>query len=124
MKKYGSILLAAASIILVVAASQSIQIFSPPEPASQPGLPMFDAVEISQGFLDGLNATTGRILSTDLEVREPNFYWHKVFNLEKPDTQGSKLLWIIRFEQAARPGHYFEVWVDLKGDVLGGDQCK
>jgi len=44
---------------------------------------------------------------------------------EEPDVQGLRLCWIIRFEQAYRPGHFFEVWIDAyTSEVIGGTQCK
>ncbi len=115
---------ASASIALIMAASQSVQVISPPVPTTQMGIGLFKAVEIGRDFLDNVNLTTGKVLSTSLEVREPNDYWSVAYSLEKPDTQEPSLLWVIRFEQAARPGHYFEVWVNQGGRVLGGSQCK
>jgi hypothetical protein len=120
---------------LIVAVSQSIQIISPPEPPSQAGIGLFEAVEVGRSFLDDLNATTGRLLSTALEVREPNLYWQNmlphplVHSYGFTDLLEPKLLYIIRYEQAERAlmgnsGHFFEVWVDMDGRVLGGAQCK
>ena len=77
MDRGAPILLAATSILLIVVASQSILIFSPPEPPSQSGIGLFEAVEIGRCFLDGLNATDGRLLSTAFEVRAPNLYWQE-----------------------------------------------
>ncbi len=88
------------------------------------GIGLFQAVEIGRDFLNNINLTTGKVLSTTQEVREPNDYWSVAYGLEKPDTQEPSLLWVIRFEQAARPGHYFEVWVNQGGRVLGGSQCR
>lgn len=83
------------------------------------------AVQIGRGFLDGIGFMTGRVLSTKLEEVTPNFYWHDLAELEKPDVQGSRLCWIIRFEQAYRPGHFFEVWIDAyTGVIVGGMQCR
>ena len=135
MDRSAPILLVATSILLIVAVSQSIQVTSPPEPPSESGIGLFGAVEIGRSFLDGLNVTTGRLLSTTLEVREPNLYWQNmlphppVHSFGFTDLQEPKLLYIIRFEQADRAhmgdsGHFFEVWVDMSGMVLGGSQCK
>ncbi|MCS7114919.1 MAG: hypothetical protein RMJ15_06775 [Nitrososphaerota archaeon] len=61
----------------------------------------------------------------ELEWRIPNFYWHDFSRLEKSDIHESRLCWIIRFEQARRPDHYFEVWLDFyTGEVLGGKHCR
>jgi hypothetical protein len=135
MDRVAPILLVATSILLIVAVSQSIQIISPPEPPSQAGIGLFEAVEVGRSFLDDLNATTGRLLSTALEVREPNLYWQNmlphplVHSYGFTDLREPKLLYIIRYEQAERAlmgnsGHFFEVWVDMDGRVLGGAQCK
>jgi len=85
------------------------------------------AIYISKQFLDNIGTayTTGKVLFTKLEEKTPNFYWHDLAELEKPDIQGPSLCWIITFEQAYRPGHFFEVWVDAyTGEVIGGAQCK
>jgi len=83
------------------------------------------AINIGKDFLDGIGYTTGQVLSTKLEEETPNFYWHDLAKLEKPDIQGLRLCWIIRFEQAYRPGHFFEVWIDVyTGEVMGGIQCR
>ena len=123
MEPSGPALLAAiAAIIAIVAASQSIQVFSPPIQAAQMGS-LFAAVERGRSFLDDNNHTTGQVLSTTLEVKEPNFYWSTAMGMEKPSTVEPRLLWVIRFEQANRPGHFFEVWVDEGGVILGGNEC-
>ena len=83
------------------------------------------AIHIGKGFLDGIGYTTGKVLLAKLEEKTPNFYWHDLAELEKPDIQGLRLCWIIRFEQAYRPGHFFEVWIDAySGEVIGGIQCR
>ncbi len=83
------------------------------------------AIQTGKGFLDGIGYTTGKVLFTWLEWKTPNFYWHDLAGLEKPDIQGLTLCWIVRFEQAYRPGHFFEVWIDAyTGEVVGGTQCR
>jgi hypothetical protein len=85
------------------------------------------AIYLGRQFLDGIGYwyTTGKVLSANLEQKTPNFYWHDLANLEKPDAQGLRLCWVIRFEQAYRPGHFFEVWIDAyTSAVIGGTQCK
>ena len=60
----------------------------------------------------------GRLLVTCM-------HWHDLAELEKPNIQGLRLCWIIRFEQAYRPSHFFEVWIDSHtGEVIGGTQCR
>jgi hypothetical protein len=123
MESRDSALLAAvAAIILIVTVSRSIQVFIPPVPVAQIGS-LFAAVESSRSFLDDNNHTTGQVLSTAIEMREPNFYWSTAMGMEKPNTAEPRLMWIIRFEQANRPGHFFEVWVAERGMILGGNEC-
>jgi len=83
------------------------------------------AIHIGKGFLDGIGYTTRKVLFTKLEGKSPNFYWHDLAELEKPDVSGLGVCWVIRFEQANRPSHFFEVWIDAyKGEVIGGTQCR
>ena len=83
------------------------------------------AVHIGKHFLDGKGYKTGRVLSSELEEKDPNYYWHILFKLERPDIKGPRFCWVIRFEQAQRPGHYFEVWIDASEYfVIGGGQCR
>ncbi len=85
----------------------------------------WDIIQIGKHFLDERGHKTGRILSSSLEEREPNFYWNYALKFERPDIQGLRSCWVIRFEQAERPGHWFEVWVDASEHlVVGGMQCK
>jgi hypothetical protein len=82
------------------------------------------AVQVGREFLDGIGYTTGKVLSAKLETKNPNFYWHDLAELERPDIEGLMLCWIIRFEQAHRLGHFFEVWINAHtGEVIGGTQC-
>ena len=85
----------------------------------------WEVIQIGRRFLDERGYTTGRVLSSNLEEREPNFYWNYALKFERPDVQGLRSCWVIRFEQAERPGHFFEVWIDASEHlVVGGDQCK
>jgi hypothetical protein len=35
-----------------------------------------------------------------------------------------RLCWVIKFEQASRPNHYFEVWIDANtSKIIGMDEC-
>jgi hypothetical protein len=123
MKTYGAIIIAAISMALIFVVSQSIQVHSS-IPASDSDMSVYDAVEIGRKFLDSHGYTTGRVLSTSHEVRVPNFYWSSMMGFEKPDNAEARPLWVIRYEQASRPGHYFEVWVAEGGAILGGSQCR
>jgi hypothetical protein len=60
------------------------------------------AVQVGREFLDGIGCTTGKVLSVKLETKNPNFYWHDLAELERPDIEGLMLCWVIRFEQAHR----------------------
>jgi hypothetical protein len=88
-------------------------------------IPVQQAIAIGKSFLDGIGCITGQVLSTELEEKLPNFYWHNLAGLEKPDIQGLTLCWVVRFEQTYRPGHFFEVWIEAyTGRVVGGMQCR
>jgi len=85
----------------------------------------WEIIQIGRCFLDERDYATGRILSSSLEEREPNFYWNYALKFERPDIQGLRSCWVIRFEQAERPGHWFEVWIDASEHVIiGGMQCR
>ena len=85
----------------------------------------WQVIQIGRRFLDERGYTTGKILSSRLEEMEPNFYWNYALKFERPDIQGLRSCWVIRFEQAERPGHWFEVWVDASEYlVIGGMQCR
>ena len=85
----------------------------------------WEVIQIGKRFLDERGYVTGRFLSSSLEEREPNFYWDYALKFERPDIQGLRSCWVIRFEQVERPGHWFEVWVDASEYlVIGGMQCR
>ena len=82
-------------------------------------------IEIGRDFLDGVGFKTGKVLYITFEEREPNFYWDYALKYERPDLMGLRACWVIRFEQAKRPGHFFEVWLDASEYiVVGGGQCR
>jgi hypothetical protein len=83
------------------------------------------AIQTGRDFLDSRNCTTGSVLIAEVKEKTPDFYWHELFGLGKPDVEETALCWVVRFEQAARPGHFFEVWIDAyTGYVVGGTQCR
>jgi hypothetical protein len=85
----------------------------------------WEVIQIGRRFLDERGYATGRILSSRLEEREPNFYKNYALKFERPDIQGLRSCWVIRFELAERPGHWFEVWVDASEYlVIGGMDCR
>lgn len=99
------------------------------------------AIEIGRYFLDEVGFKTGRVLFIKLEEKEPNFYWDivvksdvewdrldiwdRMLKWDRPDIREIRPCWIIRFEQAKRHGHFFEVWIDASEYlVVGGTSCK
>ena len=99
------------------------------------------AIEIGRDFLDGVGQKTGRVLFIKLEEKEPNFYWDIALNwdvesdrldiwdrmlkYDRPDIRETRPCWVIRFEQAKRPGHFYEVWLDASEYlVVGGSSCR
>lgn len=93
----------------------------------------YKAVDIGRNYLENgfsredPSPWVGDLLQVKLEMRNPNYYWYGYpweVEVDRPEGE-STLCWIIRFEQAKRPGHWFEVWVDADPlDVVGGMQCK
>ena len=95
------------------------------ESAEENDQPENTAIHIGKHFLDGIGYVTGDVLFVKLDEETPNFYWHELAKLEKPHVQELRPCWIVRFEQAHRPGHWFEVWIDAQtGEVIGGMQCR
>ena len=85
-------------------------------------------IEIGREFLEDIGLQTGKVLSVDLIDEVPDgylYYWHLAAGLEKPDVPEDEWCWMIKFEQALRPGHWFEVLVGVNTtEVVGGMQCK
>jgi hypothetical protein len=99
------------------------------------------AIEIGRDFLDGVGRKTGKVLFIKHEEKEPNFYWDialdsdvewddsdvwdRMLKYNRPDIREARLCWVIRFEQAKRPGHFYEVWLDASEYmVVGGSSCR
>ena len=99
------------------------------------------AIEIGRYVLDRVGRKTGRVLFIKLEEREPNFFWdvalnsdvewdrldiwYRMLKYDRPKIREIRLCWVIRFEQAKRPGHFYEVWLDAtEYIVVGGNSCK
>jgi hypothetical protein len=77
-------------------------------------------IQIGRDYLDGLDKTTGKILSIQLEEKAP--IYSPPF---KPSAEEFRLCWVIRFEQAKRPGHFFEVWIDAStSKIIGMTECR
>ena len=99
------------------------------------------AIEIGRYFLDEVGHKTGRVLFIKYEEREPNFYWDivvesdvewdrldiwdRMLKWDRPEIRMIRPCWVIRFEQAKRPGHFYEVWLDASEYiVVGGTSCR
>jgi len=99
------------------------------------------AIEIGRYVLDGVGRKTGRVLFIKLEEREPNFFWdvrlnsdvdwdrldiwYRMLKYDRPEIREIRPCWVIRFEQAKRPGHFYEVWLDASEYiVVGGNSCR
>ncbi len=99
------------------------------------------AIEIGRVFLDGVGHKTGKVLFIKHEEKEPNFYWDnalesdiewdrldiwdRMLRWDRPEFREIRPCWVIRFEQAKRPGHFYEVWLDASESiVVGGGQCR
>ncbi len=66
-----------------------------------------------------------RILSVKQEEVTPNFRFNYELKYERPDLVSDRLCWIVKFEQAQRPGYYIEVWIDVSENlVIGGMQYR
>ena len=135
MKKKHIIILITIIIGVVVAFQASrmvVRRFTPSEK---------QAIEIGRYFLDRVGRKTGRVLFIKHEEKEPNFYWDiadlksdvewdrldiwdKMLKWDRPDIREIRPCWVIRFEQAKRPGHFYEVWLDASEYiVVGGNSC-
>jgi hypothetical protein len=99
------------------------------------------AIEVGRYFLDGVGCKTGKVLFIKQVEKEPNFYWDivlesdvewddlgvwdRMLKYDRPELREVRPCWVIRFEQAKRPGHYYEVWLDASEYiVVGGNECR
>jgi len=128
------VILSALLLVIIIVISQAMNLsdkFSPSEKT---------AIEIGRYFLDGVGRKTGRVLFIKHEEKEPNFYWDnalesdvewdrldiwdRMLKWDRPDIREIRPCWVIRFEQAKRPGHFYEVWLDASEYiVVGGNSC-
>jgi hypothetical protein len=85
----------------------------------QDGLNAFPFIQIGRDYLDGLNKTTGKILSIQLMEKAPIYE-----PPYQPSAEEFRLCWVIKFEQANRLGHSFRVWIDEStGQIIGMLEC-
>jgi hypothetical protein len=86
----------------------------------QSGLNTLPFIHVGREYLDGLNKTTGRIVSIRMEEKAPLYALP-----HKPSAEEYRLCWVMRFEQATYPGRFFEVWVAVsERKVIGMDQSR
>ena len=129
------VILSALLLVIIIVISQAMNLsdkFSASEKT---------AIQIGRDFLDGVGRKTGRVLFIQHEEKEPNFYWDialksdvewdrldiwdRMLKWDRPEIREIRPCWVIRFEQAKRPGHFYEVWLDASEYiVVGGTQCK
>ena len=88
------------------------------------------AIEIAREYSEDIGAQPGKVLSVDLVHRDevPDshlFYWLLEHGLEVPDVPEPAWCWVVRFEQALRPGHWWEVLIDADtAEVVGSASCR
>lgn len=83
------------------------------------------AVETARMFLQLNDVEVGKYLQQTAEYGTPNYYWHNVFGIKHPINTSPCQYTAIRFEQAKKPGHFFEVWVEKEtNQIVGGDMCR
>ncbi len=128
------VILSALLLVIIIVITQAMNLsdkFSPSEKT---------AIQIGRDFLDGVGHKTGKVLFIQHEEKEPNFYWDialksnvewdrldiwdRMLKWNRPEIREIRPCWVIRFEQAKRPGHFYEVWLDASEYiVVGGNQC-
>ena len=129
------VILSALLLVIIIVISQAMNLshkFSPSEKT---------AIQIGRDFLDGVGRKTGKVLFIQHEEKEPNFYWDialksdvewdrldiwdRMLKWDRPELREIRPCWVIRFEQAKRPGHFYEVWLDASEHiVVGGTSCR
>ena len=81
-----------------------------------------EAVTLGVYFLDDIGYATGKLVSAELEVKDPNFYWHELAELEKPGIQEERRCRVVKLTRAdCYPTEVLEIWVDdYTGEIIGG----
>jgi len=84
-----------------------------------------EATRVGRAFLILHDVDIGRVLESSTESNTPNYYWRKKFGMRFPLMPPPRDCYVIRYEQARRPGHFYEVWVDIDSmQVVGGGECR
>jgi len=129
------VILPALLLVISIVISQALNLSDKFNPSEK------TAIEIGRDFLDEVGRKTGRVLFIKYEEKEPNFYWDnalksdvewdrldiwdRMLKWNRPEIRETRPCWVIRFEQAKRPGHFYEVWLDASEYiVVGGGQCR
>ena len=82
-------------------------------------------VNTARTFLRLNDVDVGKYLQYSMDYGVPNYYWHINLGIKHPVLPPSCDYIVIRFEQADRPGHYYEVWVDPETyQIIGGGECR
>lgn len=84
-----------------------------------------EAVNMARAFLRLNDVDVGKYLQYSVEQGVPNYYWHINLGIKHPLLPPTCEYIVIRFEQANRPGHYYEVWVNPEtNQIIGGGACR
>jgi hypothetical protein len=81
-----------------------------------------EAVTLGVYFLNDVGYATGKLVSAELVSKEPNYFWHELAELEKPNIQEERTCWVVKLTRADfYPTQVLEVWVDdYTGKIMGG----
>ncbi len=83
------------------------------------------AVYVGRGFLLEHGVNVGQVPDVTTETGEPNYYWHRVFELDWPNLSQPLSYYVVRYEQAKRPIDFYKVWASTDAlTVVGGGQCR
>jgi len=84
-----------------------------------------EATRVGRAFLILHDVDVGKVLESLTESNTPNYYWRKKLGMRFPLMPPPREFYVIRYEQARRLGHYYEVWVDVDSmQVVGGGECR
>jgi len=84
-----------------------------------------DFVGAARAFLKLNDVDVGKYLQHSVENGVPNYSWQKKLGIKYPWVTMPCDYIAVRFEQANRPGHWYEVWVEQDSmQVIGGGTCR
>lgn len=102
-------------------------------PTPQASVSEDQAIAFGRVFFQIRGVKIGQVLSVSIDEKQPNTYWriHWRWLPAYVDYSTSRMCWVIQYEQAARPGHFVEIWIDSDSPLnlggilcLGGISCK